>query len=98
MSTGHTLLERALAVSSSMLTAARDGRWDSLPRLDAERQPLLRASHPRDRRSRELLQQLLACNEEMLDLAARARAEVADALSRHGYAHHALRTYVDLAR
>jgi flagellar protein FliT len=98
VSARHVTLERALAVSASMLAAARDGRWDSLPGLDAERQPLLHADHPRDTRSRELLQQLLACNEEMLDLAARARAEVVDALSRHGYAHHALRTYVDLAR
>lgn len=97
MTAGHVLLERALAVSTSMLTAAREGHWSSLPGLDAERQPLLRAGHPRDTRSRELLQQLLACNEEMLDLAARARTEVADALGRHGYAHQALRAYVDLA-
>ncbi|MBA2077190.1 flagellar protein FliT [Rhodanobacter sp. PCA2] len=97
MSAGHAALERALAVSDSMLAAARDGRWDNLPALDAERQPLLHAGHPRDGRSRELLQQLLACNQEMLDLTARVRAEVADALSRHGYARHALRAYVDLA-
>jgi hypothetical protein len=49
-------------------------------------------------RTRELLQQLLACNEEMLSLAARARAEIANALVKHGHAHQALRTYVDLAR
>ena len=98
MSAEHAPLERALEVSASMLAAARGGRWDSLPGLDAERQPLLHAGHPRDARSRELLQRLLACNEEMLDLAARARAEVADALSRHGHAHHALRSYVNLAR
>ena len=97
MSAAHAPLERALAVSDSMLAAAREGHWGSLPGLDAERQPLLRGGHPRDARSRELLRQLLACNEEMLDLAARARSEVADALGRHGYAHHALRAYVDLA-
>jgi len=97
VSAEHAPLERALTVSASMLAAAREGHWDSLPELDAERQPLLRAGHPRDARSRELLQQLLACNEEMLDLAARARTEVAGALGRHGYAHQALRTYVDLA-
>jgi hypothetical protein len=97
VSAGHAPLERALAVSASMLAAAQEGRWDSLPGLDAERQPLLHAGHPRDARSRELLRQLLACNEEMLGLAARARGEVADALGRHGYTHQALRAYVDLA-
>lgn len=97
MTAGHAPLERALAVSAEMLAAAREGRWDSLPGLDAERQPLLHASHPHDAHSRELLQRLLACNGEMLDLAAHARSEVADALARHGYAHQALRTYVDLA-
>ena len=97
MSTEHAPLERALAVSTSMLAAAREGQWGSLPGLDAERQPLLHAGHPRDTRSHELLRQLLACNEEMLDLAARARADVAEALGRHDYAHQALRAYVDLA-
>jgi hypothetical protein len=97
MSAGHASLERALAVSGSMLTAARAGCWDKLPGLDAERRPLLHASHPRDTRSRELLQQLLARNEEILGLAARARAAAAGALGRHSYAHQALRTYVALA-
>lgn len=98
MSGEHAALERALAVSNTMLAAARDGQWDSLPRLEVERAPLLRAGHPRDGRSRELLQQLLACNEEMLGLAASERAKVADALARHSHAHQALRNYVDLAR
>ena len=98
MSQGHASLERALEVSNAMLAAAREGLWDSLPRMEVERAPLLRAGHPRDGRSRELLEQLLACNEEMLDLAARARTQVADALSRHGYAHRALNTYVGLGR
>jgi hypothetical protein len=98
VSAEHAPLERALALSASMLAAARDGRWDSLPGLDAERQSLLHAGHPRDMRSRELLQQLLTCNGEMLDLAARAHDEAAGALSRHGHARHALRTYVGVAR
>ncbi|MEW9572820.1 flagellar protein FliT [Rhodanobacter sp. Si-c] len=98
MSHGHAALERALEVSNAMLAAAREGQWDSLPRMEVERAPLLRAGHPRDERSRELLEQLLARNEEMLDLAARARDEVADTLSRHGYAHRALNTYVGLGR
>lgn len=98
MSTDHAALERALAVSNTMLTAAREGRWDSLPRLEVERAPLLRAGHPRDGRSRELLKQLLACNEQMLGLAARERARVAEELARHSHAHQALRNYVDLAR
>ncbi|MBD8881910.1 flagellar protein FliT [Rhodanobacter sp. 7MK24] len=98
MSEGHTSLERALEVSNNMLAAAREGQWDSLPKMEVERAPLLRASHPRDDRSRELLEQLLACNEEMLSLAARARAQIADALSRNGYAHRALNTYVGLGR
>ncbi|MFK2878573.1 flagellar protein FliT [Rhodanobacter hydrolyticus] len=98
MSEGHISLERALEVSNNMLAAAREGQWDSLPKMEVERAPLLRASHPRDDRSRELLEQLLACNEEMLSLAARARAQIADALSRNGYAHRALNTYVGLGR
>lgn len=98
MSGEYAMLERALEVSNAMLAAAREGDWDKLPRMEVERAPLLRASHPRDMRTRELLQQLLACNEEMLSLAARARAEIANALVKHGHAHQALRTYVDLAR
>ncbi|BFI97084.1 MAG: hypothetical protein RSP_25940 [Rhodanobacter sp.] len=98
MSEDHASLERALEVSNDMLAAAREGRWDSLPRMEVERAPLLRATHPRDDRSRELLEKLLACNEEMLSLAACARAQVADALSRHGYAHRALNSYVGLGR
>lgn len=98
MSTEHAALERALTVSNTMLAAAREGRWDSLPRLEVERAPLLRGSHPRDGRSRELLQQLLACNEEMLGLAARERTRVAEELARHSHAHQALRNYVELAR
>lgn len=74
MTSEYTSLERALEVSYTMLAEAREGRWDRLPRLEVERQPLLRAEYPRDARSRDLLQQLLACNEEMLALAARARA------------------------
>lgn len=97
MSSEHAPLERALEVSQAMLAAAREGRWDSLPRMEVERAPLLRAEHPRDGRSRELLQQLLACNEEMLGLAAKERAKVATALAQHGHAHQALRTYVGLA-
>lgn len=81
-----------------MLALARDGQWDSLPKMEVERQPLLRATHPRDERSRDLLRQLLACNQEMLALAARARAEVASALSRQAHARQAMNAYVNLAR
>lgn len=91
-------LERALEVSQAMLALARDGQWDSLPRMEVERQPLLRAAHPRDARSRELLKALLDCNQEMLAVAARARAEVANALSQQVHARQALNAYVSLAR
>lgn len=94
----HAGLERALEVSRNMLALARDGQWDSLPRMEVERQPLLRAAHPRDARSRDLLTQLLACNQEMLSLAASARAEVANALSRQVHARQAMNAYVNLAR
>lgn len=97
MTSDYTSLERALEVSNTMLAEAREGRWDKLPRLEVERQPLLRAEYPRDARSRELLQQLLTCNEEMLALAARARAQVANALRQQYRAGQALRTYVGVA-
>ncbi|PWK83084.1 flagellar protein FliT [Fulvimonas soli] len=94
---GHAALEQALALSDSMLAAAREDRWDAVVELDGRRQPLLHAGHPRDPRSGSLLRQLLERNTELLALAGRAREAAAAALGRHSHAHRALRAYVGLA-
>lgn len=90
-------LDQALVVSSQMVDAAEKGLWDEVAELDRQRQPLLRAHDPADRRSHRLLQQLMADNQQLIRLAELARSQALQQLNQHSHAYRALSAYVSLA-
>ena len=86
-----------LDVSAHMLASARAGAWDEVTTQSAERDRLLRLLPLADASSAETMKTLLAHNEEVKTLVAKARDDLGEALGQHRHSHRALNAYLHAA-
>jgi len=86
-----------LDVSAHMLASARAGAWDEVTAQSAERDRLLRLLPLAGASALETMTTLLAHNEEVKTLVARARDELGEALGQHQHSHRALSAYLHAA-
>ncbi|MFC4526675.1 flagellar protein FliT [Dyella halodurans] len=82
-----------LDVSAHMLASARAGAWDQVTTQSAERDRLLRLLPLADASAAETMKTLLAHNEEVKSLVAKARDDLGEALGQHRHSHRALNAY-----
>jgi hypothetical protein len=78
MNPSASILEQALALTRSMLDAARAADWDRLIRLEAERHPLVMRQHALDGDEHQRLGEILAYDRELHALITAARDRVAE--------------------
>ncbi len=86
-----------LDVSARMLASARAGAWDEVTTQGAERDRLLRLLPLSDASALETMKTLLAHNEEVKTLVAKARDDLGEALGQHRHSHRALNAYLHAA-
>jgi flagellar protein FliT len=86
-----------LDVSGRMLASAHAGAWDEVTAQSAERDRLLPLFSMSDVSALETMKTLLAHNEEVKALVARARDELGEALGQHQHTHRALNAYLHAA-
>jgi flagellar protein FliT len=86
--------ETLLEISACMLAAAREGDWDRVATLEAERGALIAAVSTMDPASLPVLKTLLAHTEEVRQLAGRQREHLNDAMDQHQHRHRALSAYL----
>jgi len=86
--------ETLLDISARMLSAAREGEWDRVATLEAERSGLLASVSITDPASQPVLKTLLAHTEEVRQLAGQQREHLSEALGQHQHRHRALSAYL----
>ncbi len=86
-----------LDISAHMLASARAGAWDEVTAQSAERDRLLRLLPLADASALETMKTLLAHNEEVKTLVAKARNHLGEALGQHQHTHRALNAYLHAA-
>lgn len=91
-------VERALALSREMLSVARNGHWEALAALDAERLPLLREYCTRERAGAAVLDELRECNARIVALVEHAREDLARDWRQTRVGHQGARDYQRIAR
>lgn len=91
-------VERALALSREMLSVARNGDWEVLAVLDAERLPLLREYCTRERAGVAVLDELRECNARIVALVEHAREDLARDWQQTRVGHQGARDYQRIAR
>ena len=97
MSTPAEQLERALDLTHQMLTAAEAEEWETLARIQAEREPLIREAlaDPASLGTAEsrLGDDLLALNQRVASLAGTARTAQGEASRQMARGRRAVRAY-----
>lgn len=83
-----------LELSARMLAAAREGLWDDVVTLEAERGALLASLSTTDPASLPVFKTLLAHTEEVRTLAGEQRERLNEALGQHQHRHRALSAYL----
>ena len=86
--------ETLLEVSTRMLSAAREGDWDNVAALEAERGALLTSVATTDPASLPVFKTLLAHTEEVRALAGQQRERLREAMGEHQHRHRALNAYL----
>ena len=94
---GATGPDGILDVSAHMLASARAGAWDEVTTQSAERDRLLRLFPLSDASALATMKTLLAHNEEVKTLVAKARDHLGEALGQHQHSHRALNAYLHAA-
>ncbi|WP_266184027.1 flagellar protein FliT [Dyella humicola] len=80
-----------------MLASARAGAWDEVTSQSAERDRLLRLLPLSGTSALDTMTTLLAHNEEVKTLVAKARDDLGEALGQHQHSHRALNAYLHAA-
>ncbi|RDI97727.1 flagellar protein FliT [Dyella solisilvae] len=94
MKDARMVAEELLRVSTEMVSLAQAGAWGDVTAQEAERARLLAQLPVADPAQRQTLQNLLAHNEQILQLAGAARDALGEALGQHQQRHRALSAYL----
>ena len=94
----NAVVERVLALTREMQTAAHARDWETLARLQTERQPLLEAHCTRDQVSEAVLQHLHECNERIVTSVLGARDQLTAEWQDARAGHRAAQDYGRVAR
>lgn len=86
--------DMALQLSEKMLAAARNGDWNTVAELEAERSQQIAGLSLTEAKALPLLKTLLAHTEEVRELARQQRDRLGDDLGQHQHRHRALTAYL----
>lgn len=81
-------------ISERMLAHARDGDWDAVALLEAQRGPMIAALSLQDAAVLPVLKLLLAHTHAVRELAEQQRGRLDEALGQHQQRHRALSAYL----
>jgi flagellar protein FliT len=91
------MVDELLAISARMVDAAREGNWDAVAQLEAQRNPLIAGLSLGDPSALATFKALLVHTEEVRALAQQQRERLGDALGQHQQRHRALSAYLQTA-
>jgi flagellar protein FliT len=94
MTMDNTTHTAALELSERMLVAAREGDWNAVASLEAERSEQIARLPMTEAQSLPVLKTLLTHTEEVRELARQQRDRLGDDLGQHQHRHRALSAYL----